>query len=50
MKQINKYLLETNFHITNECGNLNLLNAPFTQKRKCSNEYVLWIIENMQWP
>ena len=32
MKQIHKYLLETNFHITNEYGNLNLLNAPFYTK------------------
>ena len=32
VKQINKHLLDTNFHITNEYANLNLLNAPFYTK------------------
>ena len=32
LQGIRKYLLKTNFHITNEYGNLDLLNAPFYTK------------------
>ena len=45
IKQIYKYLLDTNFHITNEYANLNLLNAPFYTK----TEMFKWIRAMNHW-
>ena len=45
IKQINKHLLDTNFHITNEYANLNLLNAPFYTK----TEMFKWIRAMNHW-